>query len=75
MALISDKHIRHLPAFENGKLFGLLSVRNVLLRLSLRKSFLAPGVSGVCCPGRRCNANLPQEWSGQSRRFDINFFY
>ncbi|MFT3895439.1 MAG: CBS domain-containing protein [Anaerolineales bacterium] len=30
MALMIDKNIRHLPVFENGKMLGLVSVRDVL---------------------------------------------
>jgi CBS domain-containing protein len=30
MALMIDKNIRHLPVFDNGKLLGLVSVRDVL---------------------------------------------
>jgi CBS domain-containing protein len=30
MALMIDKNIRHLPVFDNGKLLGLISVRDVL---------------------------------------------
>ena len=30
MALMIDKNIRHLPVYENGKLLGLMSVRDVL---------------------------------------------
>jgi CBS domain-containing protein len=30
MALMSDKSVRHLPVFEDGKLLGLLSIRDVL---------------------------------------------
>jgi len=30
MAVMIDKNIRHLPAYENGKLLGVISVRDVL---------------------------------------------
>jgi len=30
MALMIDKNIRHLPVYDNGKLLGLVSVRDVL---------------------------------------------
>ena len=30
MAIMIDKNIRHLPAYENGKLLGVISVRDVL---------------------------------------------
>jgi len=30
MALMIDKNIRHLPVYDNGKLLGLISVRDVL---------------------------------------------
>ncbi len=30
MAVMIDKNIRHLPVYENGKLLGLLSVRDIL---------------------------------------------
>src|SRR5258707_513055 len=30
MAIMIDKNIRHLPVYENGKLLGLISLRDVL---------------------------------------------
>ena len=30
MALMIDKNIRHLPVYENGRLLGVISVRDVL---------------------------------------------
>jgi len=30
MAVMSERGVRHLPVFENGKLLGLLSIRDVL---------------------------------------------
>jgi CBS domain-containing protein len=30
MAVMIDKNIRHLPVYENGKLLGVISVRDVL---------------------------------------------
>lgn len=30
MALMIDKNVRHLPVYENGRLLGLMSVRDVL---------------------------------------------
>ena len=33
MAVMIDKNIRHLPVYENGKLAGLISVRDVLKKL------------------------------------------
>jgi signal-transduction protein with cAMP-binding, CBS, and nucleotidyltransferase domain len=33
MAVMSEKHIRHLPVFEDGKLLGMLSIRDVLRQI------------------------------------------
>ena len=30
MAIMNDKHIRHLPVLKDGKLFGLVSIRDVV---------------------------------------------
>ncbi len=40
MAVMIDKNIRHLPVFENGKLLGLISVRDVLKEVVDYQSFM-----------------------------------
>jgi len=40
MAIMIDKNIRHLPVFENGKLVGLISVRDVLKQVVDYQKFM-----------------------------------
>ena len=37
MVLMSDKHIRHLPVFEDGQLLGVLSIRDVLREIIMEQ--------------------------------------
>ncbi len=40
MAIMIDKNIRHLPVYENGKLVGLISVRDVLKQVVDYQKFM-----------------------------------
>lgn len=40
MAVMIDKNIRHLPVYENGKLVGLISVRDVLKEVVDNQKFV-----------------------------------
>jgi CBS domain-containing protein len=40
MALMIEKNIRHLPVYENGKLLGLMSVRDVLKEVVDYQNFM-----------------------------------
>jgi len=40
MAVMIDKNIRHLPVYENGKLLGLISVRDVLKEVVDYQTFM-----------------------------------
>jgi CBS domain-containing protein len=40
MALMTDKHIRHLPVIESGKLAGILSIGDVVKAVISEKEFL-----------------------------------
>jgi CBS domain-containing protein len=40
MAVMIDKNIRHLPVYENGKLVGLISVRDVLKEVVDYQNFM-----------------------------------
>jgi CBS domain-containing protein len=40
MALMTDKHLRHLPVIEDGRLLGVVSMRDVVADLIAEKTFL-----------------------------------
>lgn len=40
MALMDDKHLRHLPVMEGGRVIGVVSMRDVVADLIAEKSFL-----------------------------------
>lgn len=40
MALMTDKNLRHLPVLENGRLVGVISMRDVIKDLIAEKEFL-----------------------------------
>lgn len=40
MALMTDKHLRHLPVMDGGAVLGVLSMRDVVADLIAEKSFL-----------------------------------
>lgn len=40
MALMTEKHLRHLPVMEEGRLLGIISIRDVVADLIAEKSFL-----------------------------------
>ncbi len=40
MAVMIDKNIRHLPVYENGKLLGLISIRDVLKEVVDSQKFM-----------------------------------
>jgi len=40
MALMSDKHIRHLPVFEDDKLIGIISIGDVVKAIIEEKQFV-----------------------------------
>ena len=39
MAIMSSKHIRHLPVMENGELAGIISIRDVVTAIISEKEF------------------------------------
>lgn len=39
MALMTEKHIRHIPVMENGKLTGVISIRDVVKWLMMDKQY------------------------------------
>ena len=40
MALMTEKHLRHLPVLDNGRLVGVISMRDVIKDLIAEKEFL-----------------------------------
>jgi CBS domain-containing protein len=40
MALMNEKNVRHIPVIENGKLLGVLSMRDVLREVINQQNFL-----------------------------------
>ncbi len=40
MALMTDKHLRHLPVLEDGRILGIVSIRDVVADLIAEKSFI-----------------------------------
>lgn len=40
MALMTEKHVRHLPVLEEGRLLGMISIRDVVADVIAEKSFL-----------------------------------
>ena len=40
MALMTEKHLRHLPVLDNGRLVGVVSMRDVVKDLIAEKEFL-----------------------------------
>lgn len=40
MALMTDRHVRHLPVVEEGKLFGLVSIGDVVKEIIDEQSFV-----------------------------------
>lgn len=40
MALMTEKHLRHLPVLEDGRLLGIISIRDVVADLIAEKSFM-----------------------------------
>jgi CBS domain-containing protein len=40
MALMTDKHLRHLPVLDDGRLLGMVSMRDVVADLIAEKSFI-----------------------------------
>jgi CBS domain-containing protein len=53
MAVMIDKNVRHLPVYENGKLIGLMSVRDVLKEVVDYQKFMISQLEHyIAGPGR-----------------------
>ncbi len=53
MAVMIDKNIRHLPVYENGKLLGVISVRDVLKEVVDYQKFMITQLEHYISGGRR----------------------
>jgi CBS domain-containing protein len=40
MALMIDKHVRHLPVIDNGRIIGMISMRDIVAEVIAEKSFM-----------------------------------
>ncbi|MGQ9925724.1 MAG: CBS domain-containing protein [Chloroflexaceae bacterium] len=40
MALMTEKHLRHLPVLDDGRILGIVSIRDVVADLIAQKSFI-----------------------------------
>ncbi|GAB4434967.1 MAG: CBS domain-containing protein [Chloroflexi bacterium OHK40] len=40
MALMTDKHLRHLPVIDGGRVLGMISIRDVVADVIAEKSFI-----------------------------------
>jgi CBS domain-containing protein len=52
MAIMIDKNIRHLPVYEDGKLLGLISVRDVLKEVVDYQQFMISQLEHYISGGR-----------------------
>ncbi len=52
MALMTEKHIRHLPVLENGKLAGLISIGDVVKAVIAEKEHLIKQLHNYITGGR-----------------------
>jgi CBS domain-containing protein len=52
MALMTERHLRHLPVLENGRLTGVVSMRDVVKELIAEKEFLIEQLENYITNGR-----------------------
>ena len=53
MAVMSDRSVRHLPVFEDGKLLGLLSIRDVLREIITEQKSMISHLEHYIMGGKR----------------------
>jgi CBS domain-containing protein len=51
MVLMTAKHVRHLPVFENGRFIGIISIGDVVKAIILEKQHLIDQLSGYITGG------------------------